>query len=126
MGASGNERRIQNVAAGEISKTSTDAINGSQLHATNGEVAKLSNKLGNIKSGMSAGVAGAYAAAALGQPHDPGASSVGVAVGNFQGESALSLGISTISDNGKWILKGMVTHDTQNHTGAGASVNYQW
>ncbi|MDP8100674.1 YadA-like family protein [Phocoenobacter atlanticus] len=126
VGASGNERRIQNVAAGEISKTSTDAINGSQLHATNRKIAKLSNKLGDMKSGITAGVAGAYAAAALGQPHDPGASSVGVAVGNFQGESALSLGISTISDNGKWILKGMVTHDTQNHTGAGASVNYQW
>ncbi|QTM01530.1 YadA-like family protein [Mannheimia sp. ZY171111] len=34
VGASGAERRIQNVAAGEISATSTDAINGSQLHNT--------------------------------------------------------------------------------------------
>lgn len=33
VGASGEERRIQNVAAGEISATSTDAINGSQLYA---------------------------------------------------------------------------------------------
>ncbi|WP_049236740.1 ESPR-type extended signal peptide-containing protein, partial [Moraxella canis] len=32
VGASGSERRIQNVAAGEISSTSTDAINGSQLY----------------------------------------------------------------------------------------------
>lgn len=33
IGASGSERRLQNVAAGEISETSTDAINGSQLYA---------------------------------------------------------------------------------------------
>lgn len=32
IGASGSERRLQNVAAGEISATSTDAINGSQLY----------------------------------------------------------------------------------------------
>ncbi|MGV3059990.1 YadA-like family protein [[Pasteurella] aerogenes] len=32
VGAAGAERRVQNVAAGEISKTSTDAINGSQLY----------------------------------------------------------------------------------------------
>ncbi|MBR0573511.1 MULTISPECIES: YadA C-terminal domain-containing protein [Pasteurellaceae] len=114
------------MAAGEISKTSTDAINGSQLHSTNAEVAKISQKLGDLKGTMSAGIAGAYAAAALAQPHDPGASSVGVGVGNFRGESALSIGVSTISDNGRWILKGLVTHDTQSHTGAAASVNYQW
>ncbi|MBS9773526.1 MAG: hypothetical protein KGV45_00175 [Gammaproteobacteria bacterium] len=33
VGSAGKERRIQNVAAGEISETSTDAINGSQLHS---------------------------------------------------------------------------------------------
>ncbi|MDP8161893.1 YadA-like family protein [Pasteurella skyensis] len=126
VGAAGSERRIQNVAAGEISKTSTDAINGSQLYSTNAEIAKLSQKLGDLKGSMSAGIAGAYAAAALAQPHDPGASSVGVAVGSYRGESALSVGVSTISDNGRWILKGLVTHDSQSHTGAAASVNYQW
>ena len=38
VGASGSERRIQNVAAGEISATSTDAINGSQLYQTTSKV----------------------------------------------------------------------------------------
>ena len=33
VGSSGAERQIKNVAAGEVSKTSTDAINGSQLYA---------------------------------------------------------------------------------------------
>ena len=35
VGSSGEERRIVNLAAGEISETSTDAINGSQLYMTN-------------------------------------------------------------------------------------------
>ena len=33
IGGGGTERRIQNVAAGEVSATSTDAVNGSQLHS---------------------------------------------------------------------------------------------
>ncbi|USZ14588.1 YadA-like family protein [Moraxella sp. FZFQ2102] len=40
VGAGGMERRIQNVAAGEISKTSTDAINGSQLYAVADQASK--------------------------------------------------------------------------------------
>jgi hypothetical protein len=35
VGAPGAERQIQNVAAGQLSATSTDAVNGSQLYATN-------------------------------------------------------------------------------------------
>src|SRR5262249_19190393 len=35
VGSTGNERQIQNVAAGVLSGTSTDAVNGSQLFATN-------------------------------------------------------------------------------------------
>ncbi|WP_238348717.1 YadA-like family protein [Mannheimia pernigra] len=47
VGAKGKERRIQNVAAGLVSETSTDAVNGSQLYA----VAKAANegKLGAVK-----------------------------------------------------------------------------
>ncbi|MDY5306610.1 beta strand repeat-containing protein, partial [Fusobacterium gastrosuis] len=42
VGSAGLERRIMNVAAGEISKTSTDAINGSQLYALASTVANIS------------------------------------------------------------------------------------
>ena len=35
VGSAGNERTITNVAAGQIAAASTDAINGSQLYATN-------------------------------------------------------------------------------------------
>ncbi|MBK7655982.1 MAG: hypothetical protein IPJ18_13825 [Betaproteobacteria bacterium] len=39
VGSAGNERTITNVAAGQVSAVSTDAINGSQLNATNQAVA---------------------------------------------------------------------------------------
>ncbi|HWX01563.1 MAG TPA: hypothetical protein VNZ65_12070, partial [Collimonas sp.] len=43
VGSAGNERQIQNVAAGQLSATSTDAINGSQLYATNSAINNLTN-----------------------------------------------------------------------------------
>lgn len=43
VGSKNNERSITNVAAGRLSETSTDAVNGSQLHATNKAVEKLDN-----------------------------------------------------------------------------------
>ncbi len=43
VGSAGAERTVTNVAAGQISATSTDAVNGSQLHATNQAVDKLDN-----------------------------------------------------------------------------------
>ncbi|USA51290.1 ESPR-type extended signal peptide-containing protein [Acinetobacter sp. C26G] len=43
VGSAGNERTIVNVAAGRISSTSTDAINGSQLHQTNTAIEDLAN-----------------------------------------------------------------------------------
>ncbi|HFC8466767.1 TPA: ESPR-type extended signal peptide-containing protein, partial [Neisseria subflava] len=41
VGDKGNEAQIQNVAAGVVSKESTDAVNGSQLHATNQSINRL-------------------------------------------------------------------------------------
>ncbi len=51
VGAAGKERQIINVAAGDISATSTDAINGSQLFATNSAVDQLSTQVTNINNG---------------------------------------------------------------------------
>ena len=43
MGDVGSERTIVNVAAGRISSSSTDAINGSQLHQTNQAITDLAD-----------------------------------------------------------------------------------
>ncbi|MGO4776676.1 hypothetical protein AB4084_14425, partial [Lysobacter sp. 2RAB21] len=49
VGAVGAERTITNVAAGRLSETSTDAINGSQLHATNQAVNALDGRVTNVE-----------------------------------------------------------------------------
>ncbi|MBB5420149.1 autotransporter adhesin, partial [Paraburkholderia sp. JPY171] len=46
VGSGGNERTITNVAAGRLSATSTDAVNGSQLYATNQAIEQISQASG--------------------------------------------------------------------------------
>ena len=130
VGAAGDERRIQNVAAGEISSTSTDAINGSQLYSVaNGVGNRINNLQGQInKLGkrMNAGVAGAMAAANLMQPHKPGQSAAMAAIGQHHGEAAVAVGYSRISDNGKYGMKLSVGANTQGQLSTGAGVSYFW
>ena len=47
VGKPGAERQIINVAAGTLSSTSTDAVNGSQLYATNQSITNLENAIKN-------------------------------------------------------------------------------
>ena len=54
VGSAGKERQIQNVAAGVISATSTDAINGSQLYATNNYLSNLATGVKNVLGGDAA------------------------------------------------------------------------
>ena len=54
VGAAGAERTITNVAAGRIDATSTDAINGSQLHATNQAVEAIDGRVTNIETNIDA------------------------------------------------------------------------
>ncbi|CWW54184.1 TPA: YadA-like family protein [Haemophilus influenzae] len=133
VGASGEERRIQNVAAGEISATSTDAINGSQLYAvakgvTNlaGQVNNLEGKVNKVGKRADAGTASALAASQLPQAIMPGKSMVAIAGSSYQGQNGLAIGVSRISDNGKVIIRLSGTTNSQGKTGVAAGVGYQW
>lgn len=140
VGSKGNEAQIQNVAAGVVSKDSTDAVNGSQLHATNvqvnnlsqvinnhaGELNRLDRKVNKYGKEARAGIAGANAAAALPQVYTPGKSMVAAAAGTFKGQNALAVGYSRASDNGKVILKLQGNANTSGDVGAGVGVGYQW
>ena len=130
VGAAGNERRIQNVAAGEISATSTDAINGSQLYSVaqgvGNRINNLQGQINKLGKRMNAGVAGAMAAANLMQPHKPGQSAAMAAIGQHHGEAAVAVGYSRISDNGKYGVKLSVGANTQGQLSTGAGVSYFW
>ena len=118
-----NGAKIADVAPGRISATSTDAINGSQLHAV---ASNLNNKINKVGKRADAGTASALAAATIPQAYTPGKSLVGIAAGNYQGQNSLAVGMSRISDNGKIIIRLSGTANTQGKTGVAAGVGYQW
>jgi hypothetical protein len=122
------------VAAGQVSPTSTDAINGSQLYQTtmainNGistTINNLSNKIDANHNKAMGGVASAMASAGLPQAYVPGKSMVAMGAATYQGRTALALGVSTISDNGRWVLKGSVNTHNHGTVGANVGMGYQW
>ena len=122
--------KITGVAPGEISATSKDAINGSQLYAVAASVSHrlgdLNNKINRVSKQADAGTASALAAATIPQAYTPGKSLVGIAAGNYQGQNSLALGMSRISDNGKIIIRLSGTANSQGKTGVAAGVGYQW
>ena len=146
-GKNGAATNINNVKDADLNSTSKQAVNGSQLHATNEKVANLGTTVNNLNSVVNrqagaidnlnrkvnkhskqarAGIAGANAAAALPQAYTPGRSMVAAAAGTFKGQNALAVGYSRISDNGKVILKLQGNANTSGDVGAGVGVGYQW
>ena len=93
-GLNANDQKVTNVAAGEISATSKDAVNGSQLYKTNQEVANNTNRINKLGSRVNKVGAGAAALAALHpmdfDPDDKLTFSAGY--GNYGGENAAAIG----------------------------------
>ncbi|CAG2158956.1 hypothetical protein LMG26411_06329 [Cupriavidus numazuensis] len=147
VGSAGNERTVTNVAAGRISGDSTDAINGSQLYATNQKVnentqdianlnqqvggntqaiTNLNNRIDGVQRDANAGTASAMALAGLPQSVLPGKGMVALAGSTYSGQSALALGVSTLSDSGRWVFKGGVTSNTRGNVGATIGAGFHW
>ena len=130
VGAAGNERRIQNVAAGEISSTSTDAINGSQLYSVakgvGNRINNLQGQINKLGNRMNAGMATSAAMANLLQPHKPGQSVATAGIGQHKNQSAVAVGYSRISDNGKYGVRFSMGANTQGEVTGGAAVGYFW
>ena len=128
--ATGAPTKITGVAPGEISPTSTDAINGSQLHSVasdiNNRMGSLDNKIDMADKNLRGGVAQAIAAAGLVQAYLPGKSLLAIGGGVYRGEAGYAIGYSSISDNGNWIIKGTASGNSRGHFGASTSVGYQW
>ena len=93
-GLNANDQKVTNVAAGELSETSKDAVNGSQLYATNQEVVNNTNRINKLGSRVNKVGAGAAALAALHpmdfDPDDKLTFSAGY--GNYAGENAAAIG----------------------------------
>ena len=119
-GINAGGKRITNVAPG---KDGTDAVNVNQLKYVAGNI---SNQINNVDKGLRAGIAGALASGGLYHVTTAGKSMVSVGAGTYRGQNALAVGYSRLSDNGKVGVKFTVNSNSQGHSGASASVGYQW
>lgn len=127
VGSEGGERQIVNVAPGTAG---TDAVNVNQLRelgqGLNQQVAGVRNDIRKMDNRMSAGIAAAMAVASLPQPYRPGKSMVAIGGATWRGETGVAIGVSTISRNGEWIVKGNATSTSRGDYGASVGVGFQW
>lgn len=124
VGSAGNERQITNVAAG-IERT--DAANWGQVQDAVHEVRhwvrdrfRQANRLAN------AGTAAAMAMTNIPQAYAADQSALGAGIGSFKGQSALALGLSTVTPGGRWVVKGSLTGNTQGDVGVGMGAALVW
>ncbi|HHE3607436.1 TPA: YadA-like family protein [Pasteurella multocida] len=124
---------IDGVADGEVSATSKQAVNGSQLHKVQQQVnnqATAINKLGDhinkVDKDLRAGIAGATAVAFLQRPNEAGKSIVSLGVGSYRSESAIAVGYARNSDNNKISIKLGGGMNSRGDVNFGGSIGYQW
>ncbi|MBK1779653.1 YadA-like family protein [Advenella sp. WQ 585] len=122
--SNGEARVISGVAAG---KGPTDAVNVQQAQEMiSGATSTLRGEIRRAEKRADAGTAAATAVATLGQAYQPGQSAFSVGGGTWRGEAGYAVGLSTVSENGKWLLKGAVNGSGRGGAGGGASVTYLW
>jgi autotransporter adhesin len=120
VGAPGAERQITNVADGTAP---TDAVNVRQF---NSAVNSVRDDLQKYRKDSNAGSASAVALSMLPQAPAPGKSVVGVAVGNYAGQTGFAVGVSTYLPGGSWIFKGGGSTNTRGTVAVGGSAGYVW
>ncbi|WP_118865524.1 YadA-like family protein [Haemophilus haemolyticus] len=134
-GLNNGGNKVVNVAAGEISAISKEAVNGQQLYETNQSVAhntrsinQLNNRMDEVDRRGRRGVAIAGAMGLLPQPHTSGRSSISTATTYYRGEQALAVGYSRLTDNGKHIVKfsGASNMSGKKDVMVGAAYGYEW
>lgn len=121
------DKRIKSVADG---KAPQDAVNVSQLNnATAGvqaQVSEVRKDVRKLDNKLSAGVAAAMATAALPQAYMPGKSMAAMAGGTWNGQTGMAIGVSTVSGNGKWVVKVAGNTTSRGDYGGAVGVGYQW
>lgn len=129
-GLNNGGNKIVNVANGRVAPDSKDAVNGSQLHQV---TQNINNKIGDVNSRVNKldkrmrGIgANAAAASSLPQVMKPGKSMFSAAAGGYNGASAVAVGYSRASDNGKVILKLTGTANSAGQYSGGVGIGYQW
>ena len=128
-------RTMTGVAAGVAG---TDAANINQLTAgvnqaitsanqyTDSRIGKVENDLWQLDRGYRSATASAMAMAGLPQAYLPGKSMLSMAFGGYQSEYGMALGLSGITDNGRWVYKAQASGNTMRDWGFSVGAGIQW
>ncbi|EBU7938232.1 YadA-like family protein, partial [Salmonella enterica subsp. enterica serovar Westminster] len=127
----GGTTRISNVSA---AVNDNDAVNYAQLKQsvqettqyTDQRMAEMDHKLSKTESKLSGGIASAMAMTGLPQAYTPGASMASIGGGTYNGESAVALGVSMVSANGRWVYKLQGSTNSQGEYSAAIGAGIQW
>jgi X-X-X-Leu-X-X-Gly heptad repeat protein len=131
VGSAGAERQITNVADGT---GATDAVNLRQLQGGMGQAVDVANAYTDVRfnllsSGLrdlrrdaEGGTAASMAMAGIPQFSEAGTGTLGVGMSSWQGEHAVAMGLSKVSDNGRMIIRAAATYNSRNQGGANAGL----
>lgn len=126
---------VRNVAAGTAG---TDAVNVDQLKSgmaqtldwskayTDERMGGFERDLRKTDNRASAGIASAMATASLPQPSEAGRNMASIAAGSYNGESGVALGISGVSEGGRWIYKFSGSTNSRGEAGVAVGAGIQW
>ncbi|GAF52339.1 hypothetical protein JCM18900_1851 [Psychrobacter sp. JCM 18900] len=122
----GNQRMV-GVADGV---EATDAVNYSQLSALdsrlNNNMSDLGYKIDEVEDDANAGISAAMAMSAMPQAYIAGKSLIGGGVGTYNGESAVAIGFSKLSNDGRWVIKVNGSADTQGNVGGAVGAGFHF
>ncbi|KAA0914476.1 YadA-like family protein [Psychrobacter sp. ANT_WB68] len=119
--------KVTNVADGMAPR---DAVNFGQLDAVsrnlNNNINELGYKIGEVEDDANAGISAAMAMSSLPQAYIIGKSMIGGGIAAYNGESAVAIGFSKLSDDGRWVMKLNGTADTQGNVGAAIGAGFHF
>lgn len=139
-GIDAGNKPINNVANGEISPNSKQAINGSQifpivnqLYQQGGQIQQLDGRINNVEQRLikqnkrlEARIAGVAALNGVPQATTPGKNMVGVGAASSGSGHAIAIGYSVLSDNSKHVVKTSFTIDSQKRAIGNIGYGFQW
>ncbi len=127
QGLYAGNQRMTGVADGV---EATDAVNYSQLSALdsrlNNNMSDLGYKIDEVEDDANAGISAAMAMSAMPQAYIAGKSLIGGGVGTYNGESAVAIGFSKLSNDGRWVIKVNGSADTQGNVGGAVGAGFHF
>jgi autotransporter adhesin len=135
VGSVGHERTVTNVAAGV---NPTDAVNVGQLDQAidsaknwtkdyvDQRFQSVDRDLNRIGNRANAGIASAMAMASLPQAYQPNQNAAAVSLGSFHGETGIAVGMSTVTESGRYVFKLNATTNSRGDAGAGVGAAVVW